>query len=187
MFAILLLGWRDRAARRHLVDRNVEIEAAIDINLRQARLPGRSTSPAPSQGSSGKPDHQEGISEQAEGRLLAQASEILSGTCRGRRAQAGYLLNEGGATVHRRALLLTAPQGNSWAECTMIGPAEPPPVSYSMPPPTRSSISRANRPSAARRRAVGTVALVVSIEEVRGRLGGFEQTTTSLSSPHGWR
>ncbi len=185
MFAILLLGWLLTERLGDIYRQNVEIEAAIDINLLASRLAGEiDVAGALVKVLAASPIIREAL-EQAEGQLLAQANEILSVHVAAGRAQAGYLLNEGGATVASAGPLAHRPARELVGEVHDDRSGEPP-AGFLFDAATNMIVHFTRQPViGGEGRAVGTVALVVSIEEFAADLAGLNRPYFFVD-PHGF-
>nr|WP_244412882.1 GGDEF domain-containing protein [Ancylobacter novellus] len=184
MFAILLLGWLLTERLGVVYRRNVEIEAAIDIDLLASRLAGEiDVAGALVKVLAASPIIRE-APEQAEGQLLAQANEILAVYVEVGRAQAGYLLNEGGATVASAGPLAHRP-ASEFVGAAHDDRAVEPSAGFLFDAATNMIVHFTRQPVlGGEGRAVGAVALVVSIEGFAGDLAGLNRPYFFVD-PHG--
>ncbi|ADH88502.1 diguanylate cyclase [Ancylobacter novellus DSM 506] len=184
MLAILLLGWLLTERLGDVYRRNVEIEAAVDIDLLASRLAGEiDVAGALTKVLAASPIVREAL-EQAEGQVLAQANEILAVHVEAGRAQAGYLLNEGGATVASAGPLAHRPASELVGGAHDDGAVEPS-AGFLFDAATNMIVHFTRQPVlGGEGRAVGAAALVVSIEGFAGDLTGLNRPYFFVD-PHG--
>lgn len=184
MLAILLLGWLLTERLGDVYRRNVEIEAAVDIDLLASRLAGEiDVAGALTKVLAASPIVREAL-EQAEGQVLAQANEILAVHVEAGRAQAGYLLNEGGATVASAGPLAHRPASELVGGAHDDGAVEPS-AGFLFDAATNMIVHFTRQPVlGGEGRAVGAAALVVSIEGFAGDLAGLNRPYFFVD-PHG--
>jgi diguanylate cyclase (GGDEF)-like protein len=184
MLAILLLGWLLTERLGDVYRRNVEIEAAVDIDLLASRLAGEiDVAGALTKVLAASPIVREAL-EQAEGQVLAQANEILAVYVEAGRAQAGYLLNEGGATAASAGPLAHRPASELVGEAHDDRSGEPS-AGFLFDAATNMIVHFTRQPViGGEGRAIGAAALVVSVEGFAGDLAGLNRPYFFVD-PHG--
>lgn len=184
MFAILLLGWLLTERLGDVYRRNVEIEAAIDIDL-LASLLSREIDVAGAlvKVLAASPIVREAL-EQADRASLGRADEMLDLHVDVGRAQAGFILNEGGATVASAGPLAHRPASE------LVGGAHDdravePSAGFLFDAATNVIVHFTRQPVlGGEGRAIGAAALVVSVEGLAADLAGLNRPYFFVD-PHG--
>lgn len=184
MFAILLLGWLLTERLGEIYHRNVEIEAAIDIDLLASRHAGEfDVVGALVKVLAASPVVREALG-QAEGPLRDQAVAMLDLHVEAGHAQAGYLQDGGGATVASAGPLAQRPARElvGGAHDDRAGEAS---AGFLFDAATSMTVYFTRQPVIGTQgHAVGAVALVASVEEFAGDLAGLDRPYFFVD-PHG--